>query len=73
MAQAEETRCLSKEQIKTTMNNYVKVNGIKDVKIIDAGKPTFSKETETKYNIPHITMFVKCFFIRNPSEHQSPA
>lgn len=63
MAQAEETRCLSKEQIKTTMNNYVKVNGIKDVKIIDAGKPTFSKETETKYNIPHITMFADYYTV----------
>ena len=57
MAQAEETRCLTKEQIETTMKNYVKVNNLKDVKIIDTGKPTFSKETEAKYNMPHITMF----------------
>ena len=63
MAQTEETRCLSKEQIKTTMDNYIKVNKIKDVKIIDTGKPTFSRETETKYNIPHITMFADCYTV----------
>ena len=57
MAQAEETRCLSKEQIKTTMDNYVKVNKLKNVKIIDQGKPVFSRENEAKYNMPHITMF----------------
>ena len=57
MAQAEETRCLTKEQIKTTMDNYIKINKLEDVKIIDSGKPVFSRETEAKYNIPHITMF----------------
>lgn len=57
MAQAEETRCLTKEQIKTTMENYIKVNKLEDVKIIDSGKPVFSRETEAKYNIPHITMY----------------
>ena len=57
MAQSEETRCLTKEQIKTTMTNYAKVNNLKDVKILEQGKPTFSKETEAKYNMPHITMF----------------
>ena len=57
MTQAEETRCLTKEQIKTTMENYIKVNKLEDVKIIDSGKPVFSKETEAKYNMTHITMF----------------
>lgn len=57
MAQAEETRCLSKEQIKTTMDNYIKINKLKNVKIVDQGKPVFSKENEAKYNMPHITMF----------------
>lgn len=57
MAQAEETRCLTKEQIETTMKNYITVNNLEDVKVIDSGKPIFSKETEAKFNIPHITMF----------------
>ena len=57
MSQAEETRCLTKEQIKTTMDNYVKVNKLTNVKILESGKPVFSKETEAKYNMPHITMF----------------
>ena len=57
MAQAEETRCLNKEQIKTTMNNYIKVNHLSNVKIVDTGKPVFSRENEQKYNMPHITMF----------------
>ena len=63
MAQAEETRCLNKEQIKITMDNYAKVNGLKNVEIIDTGKPVFSKETETKYNMPHITMFADCYTV----------
>lgn len=61
MAQSEETRCLTKEQIKTTIDNYAKVNKLKDFKMIEQGKPTFSKETEAKYNMPHITMFADCY------------
>ena len=63
MAQAEETRCLNKEQIKTVMDNYAKINNLKDFTVIDTGKPTFSKETEAKYKIPHITMFGDCYTV----------
>ena len=47
MAQAEETRCLSKEQIKTTMNNYAKVNKIKDIK----KAPYLAKKSVAKNDI----------------------
>ena len=57
MAATLESRCMTENQIKTVINNYAKVNKIKDTKILDCGKPVFSKENETKYGIPHITMF----------------
>lgn len=63
MSQHAETRCLSKDQIKTTMDNYIKVNNLSDVKIIDSGKPVFSKENIAKYNLTNITMFADFYTV----------
>lgn len=63
MAQTLETRCLTEAQVSTVINNYVKVNNYTGLKIIDSGKPVFSKENEAKYGIPHITMFADKYVI----------
>lgn len=57
MSQAQETRCLSKKQIETTLKNWFKILGVKKSEILSQGKPVFSKENEDKWNLQHITKF----------------
>ena len=57
MTQAQEIKCLTKEQIKTSMENLCKILHLVNLKIMYSGKPVFSKENETKYNLSHITKF----------------
>lgn len=59
MSQAQETKCLSKKQIETTLTNWFKILGIKEHKILSSGKPVFSKENEEKWGLQHITKFAE--------------
>lgn len=57
MTQAQEVRCLSVEQIETTMKNLCHILKLTDMKEIYKGKPIYSQEYETKYKLAHITKF----------------
>lgn len=57
MSQAQEVRCLNKEQIDTTLKNLCGIMSLTNLKKIFEGKPVFSKELEQKYKLAHITKF----------------
>ena len=57
MSQAQEIRCLTKEQIETVMKNWCKILNLSNLKTIFTGKPVFSKHNEELYGLPHITKF----------------
>lgn len=57
MSQAQETKCLSKKQIETTLKNWFDILGITKYEILSQGKPVFSKENEEKWKLQHITKF----------------
>lgn len=57
MAQIRETRCLTKAQINTVLDNWSDILGITDRKVLFEGKPNFSAENVKLYKIPHLTKF----------------
>ncbi len=57
MSQLQETRCLTPEQIKTTLTNWFKILHVNSYEVLSEGKPVFSKENEEKWKLPHITKF----------------
>lgn len=63
MSQILEVRTLTTEQTENTINNLCKIRNLSEPKKIFSGKPVFSKENITKYNLPHITKFGKLYNI----------
>lgn len=63
MTQAQEIKCLNKEQIDITMNNLCRVLNLKNLKTLFTGKPIFSKENEEKYGLIHITKFADNYIL----------
>lgn len=63
MSQLQETRCLTKEQIQTTLLNWFSILGVKSHEKLFEGKPNFSKENIDKYNLPHITKFANNYVL----------
>lgn len=63
MSQLLETICLTKEQIKTVLNNLWTIRKLKFEEIIFEGKPTFSKEIVEKYNYKIYTKFANNYAI----------
>jgi hypothetical protein len=58
MTQALKVQCLTKDQIKSTMESWLGFLKMKDIKIIkQEAHPRFTKEMEDKYGITHITKF----------------
>lgn len=57
MSQAIDVTCLTKTQIKTTLDNLAKVLHLTNCQVIFNGKPEFSKANEERWNLPHMTKF----------------
>lgn len=57
MSQAQEIKCLTKEQIETTMKNLCKVLNLTNLKVLYNGKPSYTKQNEELYGLAHITKF----------------
>ena len=71
MAQLQEVRCLTPEQIETTMKNWFKMLNVKTHRIITSGKPVFSKENEEQWHLPHITKFADKYTLYRCEVEQS--
>jgi hypothetical protein len=72
--QAQSVVCLSKEQIKLTLNNWMDVLNLSNPKIIKSEhNPEFSQETMQKYGLPHITKFADWYqLIRAEDANKKP-
>lgn len=63
MSQTQEIRCLTKEQIETTMTNLFKLRKLSKPEKIFEGKPSFSKQIMDQYNLEHYTKFADNYII----------
>lgn len=71
MSQSQEIRCLTKEQIDTTMNNLCSILNMNKPTVIFSGKPVYSKQNEELYHLTHITKFADNYTVYETESKQS--
>lgn len=72
MAQIRETRCLTKSQITTILDNWCDILGVKSRKVLFDGKPVFSAENIKLYKIPHLTKFADNYTLYECTRDKQP-